>query len=183
MRIPGLGGKVLSKAGATVVLLAGCEIYTSLERGVIDATEWVGPLHDLRMGFYQAAKYYYYPGWHELCGCMECIINKKKYDELPKDLQLAIDMACTECNALILSEFEAQNGDALQTLVNKHKVQLKRFPEKVLRDLRKLAEETLEEEANKSKQARKVHEAFKVFKKKIGAWGKISERAYYDLIG
>jgi TRAP-type mannitol/chloroaromatic compound transport system substrate-binding protein len=65
MRIPGLGGKVIDKAGGTVVLLPGGEIFTSLERGVIDATEWVGPLHDLRMGFYQAAKFYYYPGWHE----------------------------------------------------------------------------------------------------------------------
>ena len=183
MRIPGLGGKVLSKAGATVVLLAGGEIYTSLERGVIDATEWVGPLHDLRMGFYQAAKYYYYPGWHEPGTCMELTINKKKYEALPRELQMAIDFAAAECNTWILSEFEAKNGEALQTLVNKYKVQLKCFPKKVLQDLRKLAEETLEEEANKSKQARKVHEAFKTFKKKVEAWGTISERVYYDVIG
>jgi len=75
MRIPGLGGKVVAKAGATVVLTAGGEIFTNLERGVIDATEWVGPLHDLRMGFYQAAKYYYYPGWHEPGTYLEIIFN------------------------------------------------------------------------------------------------------------
>jgi TRAP-type mannitol/chloroaromatic compound transport system substrate-binding protein len=95
MRIPGLGGKVLAKAGGTVVLLPGGEIFTSLERGVIDATEWVGPLHDLRMGFYQAAKYYYYPGWHEPGTYLEYFFNKKAYESLPKDLQHIIDAACT----------------------------------------------------------------------------------------
>jgi len=77
MRIPGLGGKVVAKAGGTVVLTAGGEIFTNLERGVIDATEWVGPYHDLRLGLYQAAKYYYYPGWHEPGTTLEVMFNKK----------------------------------------------------------------------------------------------------------
>ncbi|ROQ90168.1 TRAP transporter substrate-binding protein [Desulfosoma caldarium] len=182
MRIPGLGGKVLSKAGGTVVLLAGGEIYTSLERGVIDATEWVGPMHDLRMGFYQAAKYYYYPGWHEPGTTLEVIFNKKAYESLPKDLQIILDAVAMETNLWSLSEFEAQNGAALETLVKEHKVKLVRFPDQVLDGLRKLAEETIEEEANKDPVARKVHEAFKAFKAKIGAWGSVSEKAYYDVI-
>ncbi len=182
MRIPGLGGKVIAKAGGTVVLLAGGEIFTSLERGVLDATEWVGPLHDLRMGFYQAAKYYYYPGWHEPGTCLEVMFNKKAYDDLPADLKAIIDAVAMETNLWSLSEFEAGNGAALQELITKHKVELVRFPESLLDELRKLAKETLEEEADKDKESRKVHEAFKKFKERVGIWGSVSENAYYDVI-
>ncbi|MEW6429727.1 MAG: TRAP transporter substrate-binding protein, partial [Thermodesulfobacteriota bacterium] len=86
MRIPGLGGKVLARAGGSVVLLPAAEIYTSLERGVIDASEWVGPAHDLRMGFHKVAKYYYGPGWHEPGSVLEVIFNKKAWEELPPEL-------------------------------------------------------------------------------------------------
>jgi TRAP-type mannitol/chloroaromatic compound transport system substrate-binding protein len=182
MRIPGLGGKVVSKAGASVVLLAGGEIYTSLERGVLDATEWVGPLHDLRMGFYQATKYYYYPGWHEPGTTLEVIFNKKAYDDLPSDLKAIIDAAAAETNLWSLCEFESQNGQALETLVTQHGVELLRFPDSVLSDFRKMAEESLEEEAAKDAATKKVHEAFKAFKAKIGGWNEIAEKSYYDHI-
>ena len=182
MRIPGLGGKVIAKAGGTVVLLPGGEIFTSLERGVIDATEWVGPMHDLRMGFFKAAKYYYYPGWHEPGTTLEVIFNKKAYDDLPKDLQMILDAVAAETNMWSLSEFEAGNGAALQKLITEHNVNLVRFPEPLLNDLRKLAKETLEEEAEKDAQSRKVHEAFKKFKEQVGVWGSVSENAYYNVI-
>jgi TRAP-type mannitol/chloroaromatic compound transport system substrate-binding protein len=182
MRIPGLGGKVLAKAGGTVVLTAGGEIFTNLERGVIDATEWVGPLHDLRMGFYQAAKYYYYPGWHEPGTYLEYFFNKKAYESLPKDLQYIVDTAVMENELWCLSQFEAQNGAALQTLINKHHVKLMKFPDKVLDALRKLAEEVVEEEAAKDPMARKVADSFKKFQKVVGTWGTTSEKAYYDII-
>ncbi len=182
MRIPGLGGKVIAKAGGTVVLLPGGEIFTSLERGVIDATEWVGPMHDLRMGFYKAAKYYYYPGWHEPGTCLEVIFNKKAYESLPKDLQAIVDAVAAETNMWSLSEFEAGNGAALQTLISEHNVNLVRFPDPLMEDLRKLADETLEEEADKDAMSRKVHEAFKTFKAQVGVWGSVSENAYYNVI-
>jgi TRAP-type mannitol/chloroaromatic compound transport system substrate-binding protein len=182
MRIPGLGGKVVAKAGGTVVLLPGGEIFTSLERGVIDATEWVGPMHDLRMGFYKAAKYYYYPGWHEPGTTLEVMFNKKAYDSLPKDLQAAVDAVAAEINMWSLCEFEAGNGAALQELITKHKVNLKRFPEDLLAKLRELAKETMEEEADKDAASRKVHEAFKKFKAQVGVWGTVSENAYYNVI-
>jgi TRAP-type mannitol/chloroaromatic compound transport system substrate-binding protein len=182
MRIPGLGGKVVSKAGGTVVLLPGGEIFTSLERGVIDATEWIGPMHDLRMGFYKAAKYYYYPGWHEPGTTLEVIFNKKTYDALPKDLQQILDAVAAETNLWSLCEFEAGNGAALQTLISDHDVNLARFPDPLLADLRKLAKETLEEEADKDPASRKVHEAFKKFKAQVGVWGSVSENPYYNLI-
>lgn len=182
MRIPGLGGKVVAKAGGTVVLLPAGEIFTSLERGVIDATEWVGPLHDLRMGFYKAASYYYYPGWHEPGTCLEVIFNKKIYDGLPKDLQAAIDAVAMETNLWSLSEFESGNGAALQELITQHKVNLMRFPDAMMEDLRKLAKEVLEEEANKDPVSRKVHDAFKKFKDQIGPWGTTSELPYQELL-
>jgi TRAP-type mannitol/chloroaromatic compound transport system substrate-binding protein len=182
MRIPGLGGKIVAKAGGTVVLLPGGEIFTSLERGVIDATEWVGPMHDLRMGFYKAAKYYYYPGWHEPGTCLEVIFNKKVYDELPRDLQLTLDAVAAETNMWSLCEFEAGNGAALQELISQHNVNLVRFPESLLEDLRELAAETLEEEASKDAESRKVHEAFKKFRAQVGVWGSISESAYYNVM-
>ncbi len=182
MRIPGLGGKVVGKAGGTVVLLPGGEIFTSLERGVIDATEWVGPMHDLRMGFYKAAKYYYYPGWHEPGTTLELLLNKKAYEALPKDLQLIVDAVAAETNMWTLSEFDAANGAALQELISKHKVNLVRFPEKMLDKLRELAKQTLEEEADKDALSRKVHEAFKAFKAQVGVWGTTSENAYYNVI-
>ena len=182
MRIPGLGGKVVAKAGGTVVLLPGGEIFTSLERGVIDATEWVGPLHDLRMGFYQAAKYYYYPGWHEPGTYLEYFFNKKVYESLPADLKVIIDVACMENEHWVLAQFDAQNGAALQTLITKHKVQLGKFPDDVLNKLRVLAEEVVEEEAAKEPIAKKVNESFKKFQKVVGTWGTVSEKAYYDII-
>jgi len=182
MRIPGLGGKVVAGAGGTVVLTAGGEIFTNLERGVIDATEWVGPLHDLRLGLYQAAKYYYYPGWHEPGTYLEYFFNKKVFDALPKDLQHIIDSACMENELWVLSQFEAQNGAALQTLINQHKVQLMRFPDDVLNALRKLAIDVVEAEAAKTPAAKKVNEAFKKFQKIVGTWGSVSEKAYYDII-
>jgi TRAP-type mannitol/chloroaromatic compound transport system substrate-binding protein len=182
MRIPGLGGKVVSKAGGTVVLLPGGEIFTSLERGVIDATEWVGPMHDLRMGFYKAAKYYYYPGWHEPGTVLEVLFNKKAYDALPKDLQQILDAVAAEVNLWSLCEFEAGNGAALQTLKSEHNVNLVRFPDALLKDLSKLSLETLEEEADKDAASRKVHEAYKKFKAQVGVWASVSENAYYNVI-
>lgn len=182
MRIPGLGGKVISKAGSTVVLLAGGEIFTSLERGVIDATEWVGPMHDLRMGFYKAAKYYYYPGWHEPGTCLDLMINKKAWDSLDDSLKAIVDAAAIDNTMWALSEFEAQNGAALEELVVKHKVKLRRFPPAVLDALRKLADETLEEEAKKSPIATKAHESFKKFQKQWGAWSDIADRSFFDVI-
>jgi TRAP-type mannitol/chloroaromatic compound transport system substrate-binding protein len=182
MRIPGLGGKVVAKAGATVVLLPGGEIFTSLERGVVDAVEWVGPLHDLRLGLYKAADYYYYPGWHEPGTTLEVIFNKKVYDSLPKDLQLAIDTVAAETNLWSLCQFEARNSDALIELIEKHDVKLREFPDAMLQNLRKLSAEVLEEEAKKDKMSGKVHEAFKKFKQQIGPWGMVSEKAYYDEI-
>jgi TRAP-type mannitol/chloroaromatic compound transport system substrate-binding protein len=137
MRIPGLGAKVMAKAGVNPVLMAGGEIYTALERGTIDATEWVGPYHDLRLGLYRAAKYYYYPGWHEPGPTLELIINSKAWASLPRDLQLIVQTSAAASNLLMLSEFEAKNLQALRTLKTKYKVTAREFPYEVIKTLNK----------------------------------------------
>jgi len=180
MRIPGLGGKVLAKAGATVVLSPGGEIFTNLERGVIDATEWVGPLHDNIMGFYQAAKYYYYPGWHEPGTYLEYFFNKKAYESLPKDLQVILDTACMANELWCLAQFDARNGAALVELLTKHKVQLLKFPDSVMKALRKLSKEVVAEQAAKDAMSKKVSAAFEAFQNQVGPWYTVSEKAYYD---
>jgi TRAP-type mannitol/chloroaromatic compound transport system substrate-binding protein len=182
MRIPGLGGKVIAKAGGTVVQLAASEFFTSLERGILDAAEWVGPLHDLRMGFYQAAKYYYYPGWQEPGTCLDVMFNKTMFKALPKHLQAILKTAAAETNMESLCEFEARNGAALEELITKHNVQLKRFPENVLADLRVLAREVVAEEAAKSPLASRVAASFDQFQKQWGTWADVSSRSYFDII-
>jgi TRAP-type mannitol/chloroaromatic compound transport system substrate-binding protein len=182
MRIPGLGGKVFAKAGGTVTLAPAGEIFTNLERGVIDATEWVGPYHDHRLGLPKAAKYYYYPGWHEPGTALEIMFNKKVYDAMPRHLQVILDACAAQTNIWQLSEFEAHNGEYLEKILSSGKNQLFQFSPEIMSTMRKLAKETLEEEANKDKLSRKVHDSFTAIKKRVGAWGQFSESAYHNLI-
>lgn len=182
MRIPGLGGKVLAKAGGTVTLTPGGEIFTNLERGVIDASEWVGPYHDYRLGLPKAAKYYYYPGWHEPGTALEIIFNKKVYDALPKNLQVILDACSAQTNIWQLSEFESHNGEYLEKILADGKTELLEFSPEIMDNLRKLAQEVVAEEAAKDALSTKVNDAFQAFKKRIGMWGQYSEAAYYQLI-
>ncbi len=181
MRIPGLGGKVLAKAGGNAVLVAGGEIYTNLDRGVIDATEWVGPFHDLKMGFYKAAKYYYAPGWHECGTALEAMVNLDAWNSLPDDLKAIVEAATYRSNMWMLSEFEAKNNDALKTLINEHNVELKQFPEEVLKELKKLAKEVLEEVAAGDPMSKKAYDSFLEFQKNIYEWNKLTEEPYQKL--
>lgn len=180
MRIPGLGGEVLQRLGGTPVSLPGGEIFTSLQSGNIDATEWVGPYNDLAFGLHKAAKYYYYPGWHEPGTTLEAFINKEAYDGLPKDLQRIVTNACRVANQDMLAEYTARNNNALHTLVNEHKVDLRRLPDPVLDKLKAVSDEVVAEIAEKNPQARKVYESFTGFRDQVMAWHDVSERAYLN---
>lgn len=183
MRIPGLGGKVMAKAGANPILLSGGEIYTSLERGNIDATEWVGPYHDLRLGLHRAADYYYYPGWHEPGPTLELIINTSAWQELSEDLQLIVENAAAASNLWMLSEFEAKNLAALKTLREEHKVEILPFPDDVITTLKQLTEESLNEEAEKDAIFAKVLGAYRAFASDNAQWSALSEAAYAKALG
>lgn len=181
MRIPGLGGEVLRRAGGTPVSLPGGEIFTSLKTGAIDATEWVGPYNDLAFGLHKAARYYYYPGWHEPGTTLEAIINKKAFQTLPKDLQSIVMNACKVANQDMLAEYTARNQIALDTLVNKHNVDLRQLPDEVLNALKILSHEVVAEVAEKDDITRKVYESFKIFSEQVNKWSAISERSYLNV--
>jgi len=181
MRIPGLGGEAFKRAGGTPVNLPGGELFTALKTGALDATEWVGPYNDLAFGFYKAAKYYYYPGWHEPGTTLEATINKQAYESLPKDLQAIVMNACNVVNQDMLLEYTARNNAALDTLLNKHKVDMRKLPDDVLDKLRVLSEEVVLELASKDKRAKKIYNSFDKFRKQVVDWHKISEQAYYNV--
>jgi TRAP-type mannitol/chloroaromatic compound transport system substrate-binding protein len=180
MRIPGLGSQVLAKAGVTTRLLAGGEIYTALERGVIDATEWAAPFHDMRFGFPKIAKYYYYPGWHEPGTALELIVNRHAFEELSADLQKIIEVASRSLNQLIYAEFEALNSQALQKLKLQKDIEILPFPPEVIKEIKRLTEETLTQEAAKDSTFAKVYEAYKTFQAEHAGWNAISEEAYHQ---
>jgi len=184
MRIPGLGGQVIAKAGGTVVLTPGGEIFAALERGAIDAAEWVGPHDDLQLGLQNTARYYYYPGWHEPATTLEFTFNKKAYDALPVDLRRILDHGVTAVSEYGLSEYEAKNAIALEKLKTeyKDKVEILGLPPTVLRDLRKLAAEVLKAESEKSPMAGKVYASFTKFQTQLGGWRRISEAAYHQFV-
>lgn len=182
MRIPGLGGKVLEKAGGSAVLSAGSEIYTNLERGVIDATEWIGPYHDYNMGFHKIAKYYYAPGWHETGSTLEVFFNKPLFDSLEPRLQVILETAAYRMNAWTLAEFEAKNNEYLQKLIHEENVELRQFSSKILSTLKKYTEEMLTEITAKDKASKKIYSSYDSFRKNIKQWASHSEKPYHNLL-
>jgi TRAP-type mannitol/chloroaromatic compound transport system substrate-binding protein len=184
MRIPGLGGKVYANLGVSVVLLPPGEIYTALERGVIDAAEWVGPHDDMKMGFHQIARYYYYPGWHEPGTTGEFVFNKKAYEALPVDFRRILDYTTQALNTIEFMEYFTRNAQGLERLKKefKGKVELTRLPDPVLKELKKVAHEVVKQESEKSPQARKVHASYTRFQELVGDWSLISEGSYYSLL-
>ncbi len=180
MRIPGLGADVVKRAGGSPILTPGGEIYTNLERGVIDATEWVGPYHDYLMGFHRIAKYYYYPGWHEPGPVLELLINKAKWQSLPSDLQTCVRVAAARANVWMLSEFEAKNALYLQKLRQEGKVVIRPFPQNVMQALKAYAAEVITDLTARDPHSKKIYDSFDQFRNLVGAWSTISEKAYYS---
>ena len=180
MRIPGLAGEVFAAAGGTAVTIPGGELYTSMQTGVIDAVEWVGPYNDKSLGFHQVAKYYYYPGWHEPGSILEFVVNKDSLEALPKDLQAIVRFASRAANQDMLDEYTARNNAALQSLVDEHGVQLRRLPDDVLLALWHGTQVVMQELVESDPMAAKVYASYSDFYKGVRNYHHISEQAYLN---
>lgn len=178
VRMPGLGGQVLNKAGAQTVNIPGGEILTSLQTGVIDATEWIGPYHDRIMGFHKAADYYYSGGWHEPGSVLELIINKKSWDELPPDIQAIVKAAAAQINSEMYAEWTAKDSDAYEDLKKIPKLKIQPFPDEVTHAMKLYAKNIMEELAQSSPLASRIYASLKNFQTKYEAYQNVSELAY-----
>ena len=181
MRIPGIGGQVMARLGAVPQTLAGGDIYPALEKGAIDATEWVGPYDDEKLGFQKVAKHYYYPGWWEGGVQLSLYVNLKKWAELPPAYQAAFECAAAEANANMLAEYDTRNPQALMRLI-KDGVKLHPYPKDILAAAHKAATALYEEESAKNPAFRKIYAQWKNFRNNSNQWLKVAEKSFADFM-
>jgi TRAP-type mannitol/chloroaromatic compound transport system substrate-binding protein len=179
MRIPGLGGDVMKELGVTVQVLAGGEIYQALELGTIDATEWVGPYDDEKLGFHQVARYYTYPGWWEPGPSLSFLVNREAWDGLPASYQAIFRAACQEAAAAMTGRYDAKNPPALERLLA-YGVELRRFPDDVMSAAREASLQILEENAAADPAYAKIYRAWDAYRKASFDWFGTAELAYAE---
>jgi len=179
MRIPGLGGEVFAKLGVKPTLLPAGEIYVALERNLLDATEWLGPSLDVKMGFQKVAKYYY-TGWHEPGSMLSLVFNKQKFAKLSKEQQLMIEMASNDMNSNMLSEFQYYNAQELKT-VKKAGVKILEFPDEIMSSAKKAMQEVAQEKSKKSKDFAKVWTDVQDFLSKNREWTDVGLKKYLEV--
>lgn len=180
MRIPGLGGEVLRRAGGTPVTLPGAEIFTSLQTGAIDATEWVGAYNDMSFGLHKAAKYYYYPGWQEPGPALECIVNRTAWESLPPDLQSIIGIACQAITTDMTAEYTHGNALSLHLLMEDPNVEIRRFPKDVMQHLKSITDEVIADLVASDPAAAKIHASYSEFLRKSVDNQRITEQAFLE---
>ncbi|MEM9506962.1 MAG: TRAP transporter substrate-binding protein [Cyanobacteria bacterium P01_E01_bin.35] len=181
MRIPGLGGKVMASLGVNVQVLPGGEIYLALERGAIDAAEWVGPYDDLKLGLNKAASFYYYPGWWEPGPTLEVQVNKSQWDKLPVEYQEIFKTAAMEANLNMLAQYDALNREALKTIMDGG-TKLTAYPPEVLQAAQQAATAYYADQSERSPAFKKVYEQWNQFRSSIAEWNKINELSYASFV-
>lgn len=179
MRIPGLAGEVFDAAGGTAVRIAGGEVYTSMQTGVIDAVEWVGPYNDRTLGLQEVAEFYYYPGWHEPGAMLEFTVNAAAYNKLPADLQAVVKYAARAANQAMLDEFTARNNESLQQLLASG-TQLRPLPEDIVALLYEKTVLAMTKLRAEDPMADKIARSYNSFADSVRAYHEISERAYLN---
>lgn len=180
MRIPGLGGEVVRKAGGTPVSMPGSEIFTSLQTGNIDATEWVGPYNDLAFGLHKAARYYYYPGWQEPGSTLEAMVNGDAWNALPEDLQHIVQTCCQAANCDMQAEFTYRNADAFQQILADPNVEVRRFPDEVIRAMRGFTDEVIAEITARNPEAQRIYDSLAAFRERSAKFQRVSEQAFLE---
>ncbi len=181
MRIPGLGGEILERAGGTPVVTPGAEVFTALQTGAIDAAEWVGPWNDLALGLFRAGEYYYYPGWQESASSIEAMVNAEAFSALPEDLKAVVEIAAQAVNTDMLSEFTFHNAQALKTLEEEHGVKLRSFPPEVMARLREITWEHFDELAAGDAFFAKVLDSYRSYFEAVMPYSRIAEQQLMNL--
>ncbi|MEM6928176.1 MAG: TRAP transporter substrate-binding protein DctP [Myxococcota bacterium] len=180
MRIPGMGGKVMERLGVAPQTIAGGEIYTALERGAIDATDWVGPYDDLKLGFHKVAKHYHYPGWWEPGPSLSIYVNQAKYDELTADEKAILAAAAGEAGAAMQMRYDTKNPGALYEIVD-NGVEISPFSDDLLEEARRQSQAMLEEEAAADPEYREIYDHWKAFAEASNKWFSVAELAYANV--
>ena len=181
MRIPGLGGKVMTRLGVNAQVLPGGEIFLALERGAIDAAEWVGPYDDEKLGLHKAAQFYYYPGWWEPGATLDVLVNLNQWNQLPTEYQQVFRTAAYEANINMLAQYDARNGAALKRLVGEG-VKLTPYSPEILAAAQKASAELLEENANEDGIFKEVYEQWKGFRDEIYQWNRTNELSFANFV-
>lgn len=181
MRIPGLGGQVMSKLGVTVQVLAGGEIFQALQTGAIDAAEWVGPYDDEKLGFYKVAKYYYYPGWWEPGPTVEIQVNLNEWNKLPPEYQQILQTAAAQTNVEMLSVYDARNQRAMQSLLGQG-VELRSYGQEVMHAASKASDELFAEFSGKDADFKTIFAEWTKFRDEVRAWNKINEASFTNFV-
>ncbi len=158
-----------------------CAVFQALASGRIDATEWAGPWNDLALGFYRITKNYYWPGFHEPGSGIECMVNKARFDALPSDLKIIVAEACRAEAEAMLGEYNRRNAQALKVLVEKHGVQLRRFPGDIMTALGHASETVLAELEGADDLTRRTYQSFRAFRDAATDWSHIAERSYLEM--
>jgi TRAP-type mannitol/chloroaromatic compound transport system substrate-binding protein len=177
MRIGGTAGLVMTRLGVVPQQIAGGDIYPSLEKGTIDAAEWVGPYDDEKLGFFKVAKHYYYPGWWEAGPELDVLVGNQAWESLPKEYQQILEAACGEAYAWMTAKYDALNPPALKRLVA-NGVQLSAFPDAVMAAFYKSSREVYDEIAEKNPKFKKIYEPWNRFREDQVQWFSIAEGRY-----
>jgi TRAP-type mannitol/chloroaromatic compound transport system substrate-binding protein len=182
MRIPGLGGKVMAKLGVNVQVLPGGDTFVALDRGAIDAAEWVGPYDDEKLGLHQAAKFYYYPGWWEPGPTLDLLISRAAWDQLPTEYQAILQAAAKEANLSMLAQYDSLNRAALIRLQGEG-VQLRTYSPEILAAAQTATQELFAESSAEDETFRTVYEQWEQFRQEVVAWNTINELSFTRFVG